>query len=339
MRHFEDFKPGEVADLGSCTVTQDEILDYARRYDPQPFHTDPEAARRSIYGGLIASGWHTCALMMRLSVEANERARAAAMGSPGIDSCRWLKPVRAGDTLSATTEVLETWPSRSRPMGFVRRRVDMINQRGETALTLVGISIYARRDRQEPAEPRATARGVGTEPAAPGAPHGHEGSASEAMSPVRPLPPDGRVYFEDVQVGDRMRYGRYPVTQEEVVEFARRFDPQPFHLDEAAARQSLFGGLIASGWHTGAMFIRMVCDHMVPRAATSGALGFDDLKWIKPVRPGDVLSVESVIQDKAPSRSRSDRGTVKIASRVMNQDGEAVMSLVSLVIYHRRAGA
>jgi acyl dehydratase len=142
-------------------------------------------------------------------------------------------------------------------------------------------------------------------------------------------------YFEDLQIGETTRFGRYEVTRDEILDYARQFDPQPFHLDEEAARASIFGGLIASGWHTGAMFIRMVCDGMVPEAATSGAIGFDNLKWLKPVRPGDVLSVESVVREKVESR-RSDRGTVKIESRVSNQRGEVVMSLVSLVLYLRR---
>jgi acyl dehydratase len=145
-------------------------------------------------------------------------------------------------------------------------------------------------------------------------------------------------YFEDVHVGDTTRFGRYEVTREEILEYARQFDPQPFHLDEEAARASMFGGLVASGWHTGAMFIRMVCDSMIPQAATSGALGFDDLKWLKPVRPGDVLTVESTVREKVESR-RPDRGIVKIESRIFNQRGEAVMSLVSLVIYLRRPSA
>jgi acyl dehydratase len=142
-------------------------------------------------------------------------------------------------------------------------------------------------------------------------------------------------YFEDVQVGETMRFGRYQVTREEIVEYARQFDPQPFHLDEEAARQSIFGGLIASGWHTGAMFIRMVCEGMVPSHATAGAKGFDDLRWLKPVRPGDVLSVESEVREKIEGR-RPDVGTVKVESRISNQRGEVVMSLVSLVLYRRR---
>ena len=142
-------------------------------------------------------------------------------------------------------------------------------------------------------------------------------------------------YFEDVAVGDIMRFGRYEVTKEEIVEYARQFDPQPFHLDEEAGRRSMFGGLIASGWHTGAMFIRMVVQHMTPVHATAGAMGFDDLKWVKPVRPGDVLTVESEVKEKVEGR-RPNRGTVKIESRIHNQRGEVVMSLVSLVIYLRR---
>ena len=144
------------------------------------------------------------------------------------------------------------------------------------------------------------------------------------------------VHFEDVEVGETRRFGRYEVTAEEIIEYARQFDPQPFHIDEEAARQSMFGGLIASGWHTGAMFIRMVCEHLVSGTATTGAAGFDDLKWLRPVRPGDILSVESTVREKIDSPSRRGLGTVKIDSRVLNQRNEAVMTLTSLVLYRRR---
>ncbi len=145
MKYFEDVSVGERGVLGSHTFTEEEIVAFAEKYDPQPFHTDPEAATGSIFGGLIASGWHTCAVMMRLSVEAARRAQAVTTGSPGVDSCRWLKPVRPGDTLTGRTEVLETRPSRSKPIGFVRSRVELTNQRGEVILRLVGTSIYRRR--------------------------------------------------------------------------------------------------------------------------------------------------------------------------------------------------
>jgi acyl dehydratase len=145
VKYWDDFKVGEATTLGSCAVGEAEMLAFARKYDPQPFHTDAEAARRTLYGGLIGSGWLTCALLMRLSVETNRREEAAATGSPGLDSCRWLKPVRPGDVLTARTEVLETWPSRSKPIGFVRRRSEMLNQHGEVVLQVVGITMYRRR--------------------------------------------------------------------------------------------------------------------------------------------------------------------------------------------------
>ena len=149
----------------------------------------------------------------------------------------------------------------------------------------------------------------------------------------------GRTYFEDLEVGQIREFGAYPVTRDEVVAFARQFDPQAFHIDETAAEQSIFGGLIASGWHTAAMMMRMVCDHQLDQDATLGAMGFDELRWLKPVRPGDVLSCRSVVREKTPSRSKPDRGTVKVESSVLNQDGEVVMTLTSLVLYQRRPRA
>ena len=150
MRYFEDVGVGEVDALGTHTFTEAEITAFASRYDPQPFHVDPVAATSTIFGGLIASGWHTCAVMMRLSVEAARRAGAAVTGSPGIDSCRWVKPVRPGDTLSGRSEVLETWPARSRPFGFVRRRIEMRNQQDELVLSVVGVTMYRRRSAATP---------------------------------------------------------------------------------------------------------------------------------------------------------------------------------------------
>ena len=145
MKYFEDVRVGETAVLGSSTITEAQILAFAGQYDPQPFHTDPEAARSSFYGGLIASGWHTCAIMMRMTVEAMQREQLMGAGSPGVDSCRWLTPVRPGDTLTLTREILEAWPSRTKPFGFVRSRSEMVNQKGEAVLALVGVTMLRRR--------------------------------------------------------------------------------------------------------------------------------------------------------------------------------------------------
>jgi len=144
-RYLEDFRPGEELELGTATVDRDEIVDFARRYDPQPFHVDEEAARRSIYGGLIASGWHTAAMVMRVMVD-NLVAGTVTMGSPGIDEIRWLKPVRPGDTLSVKAHILDVVPSRTKPdRGHIRSRYEVTNQRGETVMTMIGLGIYGRR--------------------------------------------------------------------------------------------------------------------------------------------------------------------------------------------------
>ncbi len=145
MRWFEDFTPGQVLELGSRTITAEAIVAFAREFDPQPFHLDEEAAKRSIYGGLLASGWHTGAIMMRLLCDGLLHD-TVSLGSPGIDEMRWLKPVRPGDTLSARMTVLEAMPSRSKPdRGVLRTLTEMRNQHGEVVMTVRGLSLLGRR--------------------------------------------------------------------------------------------------------------------------------------------------------------------------------------------------
>lgn len=143
--HLDDLTPGMVIDLGSVTVEREEILAFARRYDPQPIHVDEEVARASIYGGLISSGWLTVSLCMRRIVD-GFLGRAASLGSPGCDEVRWLKPVRPGDTLTYRAEILEVTPSRSKPdRGIARVRYEAMNQAGEPVLRLTGMQMLARR--------------------------------------------------------------------------------------------------------------------------------------------------------------------------------------------------
>jgi acyl dehydratase len=147
-RYLEDFHPGETIELGSRQVDRDEIIEFARKYDPQPFHVDEEAGRRSIYGGLIASGWHTVAMFMRLLVD-TVASRSASMGSPGIDEIRFLKPVRPGDTIRARMVVLEVVPSRSKPdRGHLRASYEVFNQHGDPVMTMIGRGMYGRRPKQ-----------------------------------------------------------------------------------------------------------------------------------------------------------------------------------------------
>ena len=147
--YFEDFKVGQVIELGSCTVSKDEIIAFARKFDPQPFHIDEAAAERSIYGGLIASGMHTCSIFMRLLYD-GLLSRAASMGSPGQDELRWIKPVRPGDTLSARGLVEELIPSRSKPdRGLIRTTYEVFNQDGDKVMTLRGIGMFGKRPTEE----------------------------------------------------------------------------------------------------------------------------------------------------------------------------------------------
>ncbi len=135
-RYFDDFAEGQVFAFGRIEVTEAELLDFARRYDPQAIHLDQEAAAAGPFGGLILSGWHTAALMMRLFAE-QVLDDASSLGSPGIDELRWLKPVRPGDTLSLRVTVEEARRSRSRPdRGMVRNYVEVLNQHGETVMSL-----------------------------------------------------------------------------------------------------------------------------------------------------------------------------------------------------------
>ena len=135
QRFFEDYLPGLVLEFGGQTVSADEVVAFARRFDPQPFHVDPEAAARGPFGGLIASGWHTGSLMMRLLVE--HYLSPASLGSPGLDELRWLQPVRPGDTLTVRATVLEARRSQSKPdRGLVRSLLEVLNQRREVVMSV-----------------------------------------------------------------------------------------------------------------------------------------------------------------------------------------------------------
>ena len=199
--------------FGPHTVTRAEIVAFAAEFDPQPFHLDEAAAADTLLGGLAASGWHTCALFMRMLYDGwlND---AASMGSPGVDSLKWLRPVRPGDVLSGRSIVLEVRASKSRPdRGFVSFRHEVVNARGEPVMLLENPIMLRRR-------PCMT-------------------------------------FFEDIAVGERDEIGAHTFTAEEIKRFAFAFDPQPFHLDEAAAEASHFGGLCASGWHTLAVWMKL----------------------------------------------------------------------------------
>jgi len=142
--------------------------------------------------------------------------------------------------------------------------------------------------------------------------------------------------FEDYRPDAVFDYGDIRVTEAEIIEFARRYDPQDMHVDPEAAARGRFGGLVASGWHTAAMTMRLVSENFLPKAASLASPGIDELRWLKPVRPGDMLRIRVTVVEATPSRSRSDRGMVRSLVETLNQDGDVVMKMKPMNIIRCR---
>lgn len=143
-------------------------------------------------------------------------------------------------------------------------------------------------------------------------------------------------YFEDYRVGETFEFGDYPITEEEIVEFASRYDPQPFHIDREAAKDSIFGGLIASGWMTGSIMMRLLVDNLISPLSSMGSPGLDELRWLRPVRPGDRLRLRVTVLDSRRSQTKPDRGVVQMLQEAMNQDDEIVMTVRGWGMYRCR---
>ena len=146
-------------------------------------------------------------------------------------------------------------------------------------------------------------------------------------------------YLEDLTVGEAQSFGHYDVTREEVIGFAERYDPQPFHLSDKAAARTHFGRLAASGWHTGAMTMAMIVENMQGREGGLGSPGVDELRWLKPVYPGDTLRCETEIVEVTPSRSKPDIGSFRSNVTTFNQHDEPVLRFTSIVLIRRRPAA
>ena len=333
MRFFDDFTPGSTETYGPIAVTKDDIVSFAREYDPQPFHTDEEAAKGTFVGTLIASGWHTCALNMRLIAD-GFLLDAASLGAPGIEEVQWLKPVRPGDALRSRATVMEARDSKSRPeVGLVHFGFEVVNQSDEAVLRQRNWILLGRRG--------ATIAGGRAPPAHPRSP-----AVERAVSD--PAEAAG-AYLEDLVPGETTFLGSYTFEPAEIVRFARAYDPQPFHVDPEAARQSLFGDLCASGWHTAAAWMKLMIGHRdrhrreaeraglgAPRLGPSP--GFKNLKWSKPVYAGDTITYSSAITGTRPSASRPGWGLAFHRNSGVNQYGEEVFSFDGTVFWERRPG-
>ncbi|MET0248976.1 MAG: MaoC family dehydratase [Sphingobium sp.] len=151
------------------------------------------------------------------------------------------------------------------------------------------------------------------------------------------------VYFEDVAIGETVTFGPVTVTREQTTHFAAEFDPQPFHLSDEAAASTHFGTLSASGWHTTALFMQMFVAEMQKtpgrQAASLGAIGIDELRWLRPLRPGDTLRGESVVIEKTPSRSRPEMGTVRSKVTLFNQHDQPILTMIPITMWRTRPSA
>jgi acyl dehydratase len=255
----------------------------------------------------------------------------ASMGAPGIEEVKWARPVMPGDALTSVATVLESRASRSRPdLGLVRFGFEMTNQRGELVFTQTNWILIGRRG-------AAVARGDDRPASRP------RDTQALAQMPSPAIIP----YLEDLSPGDTQDLGSYRFEADDIVRFARLFDPQPFHVDPAAAKESLFGGLCASGWQTAAIWMKLMIasrERALAEAARGGppvaqlgpSPGFKNLKWSKPVYAGDTIAYSSTIAGARPSGSRPGWGLASHRNSGVNQNGEEVFSFDGLVFWERR---
>jgi acyl dehydratase len=330
--HLEDIEIGRLVTFGRLPVSKDDIIKYAKAYDPQPIHLDEEAAKKSMVGGLCASGFHSCALMMRM-LATDLLVHATSLGSPGVEEVRWMRPVRPGDVLSARMTCIEKRPLVSRPeVGLARLKYEMLNQKGDVLMTWDTNQLLSVR---HPAKPADRSGG----PAKP---------RFESNWELQGPEPDRMAnHFEDRQLGETYSLGTYTFERDDIIAFARQFDPQPFHLDDAAAKASLYGALIASGWHTTAIWIRQFVRFRQEIEAAMRAKGlkpaeygpspgFRNLRWLKPVYAGDTIEYRGRIIEKRDWKSRPDRGLIVTENQGRNQRGEIVFGIVGQILAERR---
>ncbi len=333
--HHEDIEVGKPIPCGSRALSTDEIIAFGRAYDPQPMHIDEEAAKATLVGGLCASGWHTCAIMMRMLCDGLIN-RMAGLGSPGVDEVRWRKPVRPGVMMSLTYTPQEKRILASRPdVGISKVLVALTDDQGEVLCTW--LTNQLTRVRHPASVPVRTGSAPKTKTAI--------ASLWDGPGPEGPPKPDG--FFEDRVIGEITDLGQHTFAREEIIAFARAFDPQPFHLDEEAAKASLFGGLCASGWHTAAHFIRGVITTRNAAVTAAGAPGqrlaaygpspgFRDLAWYKPVFVGDTIRYRARLAEKIDLKTRPERGLLASLVQGRNQHGEIVFAVMSQILAERR---
>lgn len=323
--YFEDFVPGASWEYGSARIDEAPMLAFAREFDPQPMHLDAASDQARMMGGLIASGWYSAGVNMRL-LTYGMLLNSSGMGAPGISKLRWLAPVRVGDTLTGRLEVLGRRASSSKPdRGFVDFRFDITNQDGVSVMEQVNLIMFGRRE---------------------------PGAADDDLSGSRIVPPVAEEfpaeanaaqfgYVDDLRPGVVLRLGSYAFTPENIIDFAKRFDPQPFHLSEEGGRATHFGGLSASGWHTASAWMRVMTDFWARQPAQSTpkrgpGMGFDNLLWLRPVLAGDTLTYFTRVEGARRSASRPGWGILNLRNYALNQKGIPVFAFSGISLLEAR---
>jgi acyl dehydratase len=325
--HHEDLAVGTPYLFAARVLTEEEIIAFADAYDASPAsYLAPSRAPS------VASPLHSCVLMMRMLCDGLLNA-VASLGSPGIDAVRWLRPVAAGEALRTRFTVQEKRDLASRPdVGISKVLVELLDAGGRPLTTWLTNQLVRRR-RPGPA---ANAPPRRTPPAL----------ASLWDAPEADAPPACDGFFEDCRVGATGDFGSHTFTEAEIVAFARRFDPQPFHVDAASAKASLFGALCASGWQTAAVFTGKLAKERAARRAVAHARGarlptvgptlaWIDVRWPRPVYVGDRIAYRTRITGLSPAE-RPDRGLVTRAVQGCNQRQETVLAFTSLDLLERR---
>lgn len=317
---FEDFQPGETRAYGDYPFSAPDMVAFAAAFDPQAFHLDEAAGRKTILGGLAASGWHTCSALMRMMID-GWLTDTTCLAGVGVEDNRWLAPVRPGDRLSARTRTLETIDLRSRPdAGIVRFATSLRNQAGVEVMTQTAAMLFTRRRPLAPDRTPAPAkRPVSSEP------------APERIDDAIGALPD---HFARARVGAYAETGETLFTPDVIRAYAEKFDPLPFHLDEEAGRQHFLGAMSAAGWHTASCWMR----HFVAlrekfaggELPSRASPGFSELLWRKPVLVGDRIGFSTQVVAKRPT-SKPNLGLIRSRNLGVNQRGETVLDFYASV--------
>jgi acyl dehydratase len=318
---FEDFRPGETRIYGDYLIDEAELLAFSAAYDPQPFHLDAEAAKHTILGGLAASGWQVCSALMRMMID-SWLGESSVLAGIGIEDNRWLAPVRAGDRLTAHTTTLEKKDLRSRPgAGIVKVQTSLRNQDGREVMTQIISNLLGRRTPL--AEPSAGA------PRRP-APKAQDAAPERIDDPLGAMPDD----FARVRVGAFAELGETLFTADSIRDYALKYDPAPFHIDEEAGKSHMLGAMSAAGLHTASCWMshfiatrrRLAGGELAGRASP----GFRDMLWRRPVLLGDRIAFSTEVIAKRET-SRSGVGLITSRNRGVNQRGELVIEFVASV--------